>query len=268
MKHVLDATQIARWERIAQQDIDYHRRQFAKAYRSTSYLGDFIQSLIGPTRGEALDVGCGAGANIFHLAQIVPGFHWSGVDIAGEVLFPIGSPFFRSKGLEVDLKAGDFYKLEDYFGGKKFDLALAIHTFGSLKSYDALLDQLLSVTKGWLFVSAMFTEFNVDVNIEVTDYTWPEDCPNPGNYNVYSLSRFRKACEARGCKQFVSRDFVIDVDLPPPENGGLGTYTRKLEDGKRLQFTGPIFLPWKVIGVRMGDSPATSARGGSQASAV
>ncbi|MGA6987651.1 MAG: class I SAM-dependent methyltransferase [Terriglobales bacterium] len=261
MKTLLDKTEIARWKKIAQQDFDYHQRQFAKPYRSTSYLGEFIRSLIGPTQGEALDIACGAGANIFHLSQMIPGFHWSGVDIAGEVLFPIGSPFFNSKGLELDLKAGDFYKLEDYFGGKKFDLVLAIHTFSSLESYDALLDQLLSVTRGWLFATSMFTDFNVDVNIEVKDYTWPEDCPNPGNYNVYSLSRFRKACEAKGCKQFVSRDFVIDVDLPPPENGGLGTYTRKLEDGQRLQFSGPIFLPWKVVGVRMGDSPATSARG-------
>jgi SAM-dependent methyltransferase len=252
-KTALDTTQIARWERIAQQDFDYHRRQFAKAYRSTSYLGEFVQSVIGSTQGEALDVGCGAGANIFHLAQIVSGFHWSGVEIAGDVLFPIGRPFFLSKGLEVNLKAGDFSRLDDYFGKKQFDLVLAVHIFGSLESYDALLDELLSVTKGWLFVSAMFTDFNVDVNIEVTDYTWPEHCPNPGNYNVYSLSRFRKLCDAKGCKQFISRDFVIDVDLPPPENGGLGTYTRKLEDGQRLQFTGPIFLPWKVVGVRMGD---------------
>ncbi len=266
MKTSLDATQIARWKKIAQQDLDYHQRQFAKPYRSTSNLGDFIKSLIGPTQGEALDVGCGAGANIFHLAQILPGFHWSGVEIAGEVLFPIGRPFFLSKGLEVDLKVGDFYKLEDYFGGKKFDLVLSIHTLLSHSTYDAHLDQLLSLTKGWLFVSSLFTDFNVDVNIEVTDYTWPEDCPNPGNYNVYSLSRFRKACEAKGCKQFVSRDFVIDIDLPPPENRGLGTYTRKLEGGQRLTFTGPIFLPWKVVGVRMGDSPAMSTGGGSHAS--
>jgi SAM-dependent methyltransferase len=266
MKTSLDATQIAQWNKIAQQDFDYHQRQFAKPYRSTSYLGDFIQSLIGPTQGEALDVGCGAGAIIFHLAQIVPGFHWSGVEIAGEVLFPIGRPFFRSKGLEVDLKVGDFYKLEDYFGGKKFDLVLANHTFLSLPTYAAHLDQLLSMTDGWLFVSSLFTDFNVDVNIEVTDYTWPEDCPNPGSYNVYSLSRFRKACEAKGCKQFVSRDFVIDIDLQPPESRGLGTYTRKLEDGQRLQFTGPIFLPWKVVGVRMGDSPTISTGGASQAS--
>jgi SAM-dependent methyltransferase len=261
MKTVLDAIQTARWKKIAQQDIEYHRRQFEKTYRSSFYLGNFIRSLIGSTQGEALDVACGAGANIFHFAEMIPGFHWSGVDIAGEVLFPIGIPYFRSKGLEVDLKAGDFYKLADYFGGKKFDLVLAIHTFGSLESYDALLDLLLSMSRGWLFVSAMFTDFNVDVNIEVKDYTWPADCSNPGNYNVYSLSRFRRACEARGCKQFVSRDFVIDVDLLPPANGGLGTYTRKLEDGQRLQFTGPIFLPWKFVGVRMGDAPAISALG-------
>lgn len=266
MTTTLDATQIARWKKIAQQDSDYHQRQFATPYRSTSYMGDFIRSLIGGTQGEALDIACGAGANIFHLSQMVPGFHWSGVDVAGEVLFPIGGPFFRGKGLDVDLKAGDFYKLEDHFGGKKFDLVLAIHTFSSLESYDALLGQLLSVTKGWLFATSMFTEFDVDVNIEVTDYTWPEDCPNPGNYNVYSLSRFRKVCEARGCKEFVCRDFVIDVDLPPPENGGLGTYTRKLEDGQRVQFSGPIFLPWKVVGVRMGDLPASSASGRAVAS--
>lgn len=252
MKTLLDATQIARWKKIAQQDWDYHQRQFAKPYRSTSYLGDFIKSLIGSTQGDALDVGCGAGANIFHLAQMIPGFHWSGVDIAGEVLFPIGTPFFRSKGFEVDLTAGDFYRLEDHFRGKQFNLVLSIQTFLNLETYDAHLDQLLSLTKGWLFVSSLFTDFNVDLNIEVTDYTWPEDCPNPGNYNVYSLSRFRKACEAKGCKQFVSRDFVIDIDLPPPESGGLGTYTRKLEGGQRLQFTGPIFQPWKVVGVRMG----------------
>ncbi len=266
MKTVIDATQIARWERIAQQDIDYHRRQFTKAYRSTTYLGDFIRSLIGSIQGEALDIGCGAGANIFHLAERIPGFHWSGVDIAGEVLFPIGNPFFRSKGLQVDLKTGDLFKLEDYFGGKKFDLVLAIQTLPNLETYDAFLDQLLSMTRGWLFVSSLFTEFNVDVKLEVTDYTWPEHCPNAGDLYIYSLSRFRKACEARGCKQFESRDFVIDVDLSPPENGGFGTYTRKLEDGQRLQFTGPILLPWKVVGVRMGDSPATSASVGSQAS--
>jgi SAM-dependent methyltransferase len=265
MKTVLDA-QIAKWERIAQQDIDYHRRQFAKAYRSTIHLGDFIRSLIGSIQGEALDAGCGAGANIFHLAEIIPGFHWSGVDIAGEVLFPIGNPFFRSKGLQVDLKTGDLFKLEDYFGGKTFDLVLAIQTLPNLESYDALLDQLLSMTRGWLFVSSLFTDFNVDVRLQVTDYTWPEDCPNAGDLYIYSLSRFRKACEARGCKQFESSDFVIDVDLFPPENGGFGTYTRKLEDGQRLQFTGPVLLPWKVVGVRMGDSPATSALGGSEAS--
>ncbi|HEY1577751.1 MAG TPA: class I SAM-dependent methyltransferase [Terracidiphilus sp.] len=246
-------TPTARWERIARQDSEYHQRQFGMLYRSTAHLGEFVKSLIGSTQGEALDVGCGAGANIFHLSQMLPGFNWSGVDIAGEVLFPIGRPFFERNGLNADLRVGSFYELVDQFDGKQFDLVLAIHTFSSIEAYDTLLEQLISITRGWLFVSSMFTDFNVDVNIEVKDYTWPEDCPNPGNYNVYSLPRFRNVCAARGCKQFESRDFVIDIDLPAPEHAGLGTYTRKLEGGQRIQFSGPIYLPWKVVGVRMGD---------------
>lgn len=95
-------------------------------------MGEFIRSLIGSTHGEALDVACGAGANIFQLSQIVSGFHWAGVDIAGDILFPIGDPFFRGKSLEADFKAGDFYKIEDHFRGKKFDLICAIQTFSSL----------------------------------------------------------------------------------------------------------------------------------------
>jgi SAM-dependent methyltransferase len=261
MKTALEDSQVSRWKKIAKQDSDYHQRQFENVYRSTSHMGDFIRSLIGSTQGEALDVGCGAGANIFHLAQMVPGFHWSGLDIAGEILFPIGDPFFRSKGLEVDLKAGDFFKLDEHFGSRKFNLVLSMQTFLSIENHEVLLDQLLSVTGEWLFVSSLFTEFNVDLNIQVTDYTWPEDCPNPGNFNVYSLSRFREICEARGCKEFISRDFVIDIDLPIPDSGGLGTYTRKLECGQRLQFTGPMFLPWKFIGVRMGGSPVNSTNG-------
>ena len=93
METKLDQTEIARWKRIAQQDADYHGRQFSNRYRSTAALGEFVKPLIGSASGEALDVACGAGANIYHLSQMIPGFHWSGVDIAGEELFPIGDEF-------------------------------------------------------------------------------------------------------------------------------------------------------------------------------
>lgn len=249
----IKANQIEKWKTIARQDADYHRRQFQKPYRSTVRFAEFIKSFVGPLRGDALDVACGAGANIFHLNEFVPGFSWTGVDIVGEELFEIGRPFIASKKLNVNLVSGDFYNLEELFGDRKFDMVLSIQTILNvpISTCEIALNQLLSVTKQWVFITSLFTDFNIDVTVEAMDYTWPPECRSPGPYNIYGLPRFKDTCQAKGCKEFVCRNFDIDIDLPAPSSNGLGTYTRKLGDGTRLQFTGPIFLPWKFIAIRM-----------------
>jgi SAM-dependent methyltransferase len=249
----LDADEIRRWKATAAQDLDYHRRQFEEAYRSTNHLADFIRSLVKTPGGEALDVACGAGANILHLGQRLPGYRWTGVDVAGEVLFEMGRRYCRRLSLDVNLIEGDFYDLTGLLPGRQFDLVLSIQTTLVLPGYESALEQLLAVTRGWLFVTGLFTDFRVDARVAVMDYTWPEDCQGPYYYNVYGLDRFRTFCEARGCREFVTHDFDIDVDLPEPTEKGMKTYTRTLVDGRRLQFTGPVFQPWKFLGIRMGD---------------
>ena len=52
-------------------------------------------------------------------------------------------------------------------------------------------------------------------------------------------------------KKVIAEDFVIDVDLPVPESKQMGTYTLKDINGTRLQFSGPLFMPWKMIAIRM-----------------
>lgn len=248
----LKAEEIQFLKATAAADVEYHTRQFQEPYRSTSHLVEFIRSVAGDRGGEALDVACGAGANLFHLSQRIPGYTWTGVDAAGEDVFAIGRAQFEGKGLPVRLIDGDFYDLEGLFPRRRFDLVLSIQTLLTLPAYEAALEQLLAVTSGWLFVTGLFSDFRVDARVQVTDYSWPEDCRGPFHYNVYALDRFREYCEARGCKEFVTRDFEIDVDLPEPEARGMGTYTRKLADGGRLQFSGPLLQPWKFVGVRMG----------------
>lgn len=249
----LAAGQIETLKAVAAQDADYHTRQFSEPYRSTVRLAEFIRSVVATPGGAALDVACGAGANIFHLSRALPGYTWTGVDAAGSVVFPIGRPLFAAKGpTDVELVDGDFYDLEGLLKGRRFDLVLSIQTLLLLPGYEAALDQLLAVTRGWLFLTGLFSEFRVDARIEITDYTWPEGCRGPHRYNVYDLERVREFCEARGCREFVTRDFEIDIDLPEPKAGGMGTYTRTLADGRRLQFSGPLLQPWKFVGVRMG----------------
>jgi ubiquinone/menaquinone biosynthesis C-methylase UbiE len=241
------------WNRVAREDLDYHERQFDQQYRSTARLARFTRSLAGLRGGDAFDVGCGAGANIFHLGRELPGYRWTGLDIAGRTLFPIGRPRLAAAGLDVTLIEGDFFHLREIFAGRHFDLVLSIQNLSWIPSYEAALEQLLAVTRGWLVVTALFTDFQVDAKIEVHDYTWSADCQGPFYYNVYSLARFREFCEARGCQEFASEDFEIEIDLPRPDSGGLRTYTERLADGRRLQFTGPIAQPWKFVAVRMGN---------------
>jgi SAM-dependent methyltransferase len=236
-----------------QDRIPYHIRQFEEPYRSSVHLGRFIQSLVPTPTGDALDVACGAGANIFYLSQLFPHYRWAGVDIAGDVLFSIGRQQFRDRGRAVTLIEGDLYKLTDVFPDRRFDLVLSIQTLLGLPEYEEAMDQLLAVTRGWLFVTSLFTDFDVDAKIQAMDYARPDDCQGPFYYNVYSLARFRAFCESRGCRQFASQDFDIDIDLPRPQKYGLTTYTQTLIDGRRLQFTGPLLQPWKFVGIRMGD---------------
>jgi SAM-dependent methyltransferase len=245
--------QVPSWKETALQDIDYHRRQFKQPYRSTEALGRFVQSIIASSEGEALDVACGAGANILHLGRILRNYRWTGIDIAGEVLFPISRPIFDEHAVSVNLVAGDYYKLTEIFKDRKFDLVFSVQTLLTIPSYERALDQLLAMTRGWLFITGHFTDFNVDAKIEVMDYSWPVGRQGPYYYSVYGLERFRSYCEERGCLEFISQDFEIDIDLPPPESKGFGTYTQTLANGRRLQFTGPILEPWKFLAIRMGD---------------
>lgn len=241
------------WNLTAQQDLDYHRRQFEHPYRSTEVFARFVKSVLGNHKGrEALDVGCGAGANILHLSRALRDYHWTGIDIAGEVLFPLAAPYFSQHGVKAELVVGDFYELTRIFEHRTFDLVFSMQTLLITPGYELALDQLLAVTDEWLFITGLFTDFNIDAKIEVMDYTWQAGTQGPYYYNTYGLDRFRSCCEERGCREFIVQDFDIDIDLPRPESRGFGTYTETLASGKRLQFTGPVFEPWKFLAIRMG----------------
>src|SRR5207249_8865993 len=79
-------TQVSAW--LEDRHLDYHRRQFAEPYRSTAHLCRFVRRILGSgaeTECGALDVVCGAGANIFHLSRVLTRARWTGVDIAGQL---------------------------------------------------------------------------------------------------------------------------------------------------------------------------------------
>jgi SAM-dependent methyltransferase len=241
----LDPEQVRLWKDPSQ--LVYHKRQFERPYESTKSFALFLATLaIGG--GEALDVACGAGANIAYLSHAVPGFHWTGIDLAGEMLFPVARQELEARGVEAELVTGNLFELGRTFEGRRFDLVISTQTLSWLPGWEEPLEQMLAVSRGWIVVSSLFTDFEAEVTTDALDLTTP-DLP-PYHVNVYSLSRLRAYCETRGCSDFRSQDFDIGLDLPEPENRGLGTYTRTLASGRRLQFTGPVYLPWKFVAIR------------------
>jgi SAM-dependent methyltransferase len=235
---------------VQQSHLAYHLGQYERPYRSTEHFARFVESL--PLeRGEALDVACGAGANIAYLAHRLPGFRWSGLDYFGDSLFEHARPKLVARNVDAKLVSGDLYELTRHFPPHRFELVTCIQTLAWLPDWRAALAQMMAITRGWLVVSSLFTDSDVEAMSQATDFTLAD--AEPQHIVILSLARVRAFCQARGADEVRSQDFEIDIDLQPPSAGGLGTYTRTLDSGARLQFTGPMYMPWKFVAIHMTD---------------
>jgi hypothetical protein len=109
---------------------------------------------------------------------------------------------------------------------------------------------------GYVVTNSLFTDALVGVKIEVTQYNDESlaEKVGPVPYNIYCLDRFCAECHRAGASSVVSTDFEIDVDLPRPAHRHMGTYTEKLESGRRLQISGPLLMPWKFVLLRKGEA--------------
>jgi ubiquinone/menaquinone biosynthesis C-methylase UbiE len=242
--------QTAVW--LDERHLDYHRRQFAEPYRSTVKFGEFVARMLANQSATALDVGCGAGANIFHLGRTLPEMRWTGVDIAS-YLFEIGREAMKGANITPELIQGDFLRLTELLPAHSFDAVFSIQTVSWLPGYDEFMQQLLAMVKpgGWAFVTSLFTEFQVDARTEITEYAEDGNALEPMFYNIYSCRRFEERCLQLGAKQVIWETFQMDVDLPLPTHGRMGTYTHRGADGRLLQLSGPLLMPWRFAAVRM-----------------
>jgi ubiquinone/menaquinone biosynthesis C-methylase UbiE len=241
-------------------DVHYHTRQYEQLYRSTAHFGNYLSGTVKEVDREyrVLDLGCGAGANLFHLSRVLPNSSWEGVDISPR-LIDLGNSLLAERQFQskVRLTAGNLYEIETLYAPRTFDIVLSIQTLSWLPDYDQALEKLFYLAKpgGYIFVTSLFTDFHVDARIEVTQYQDAKFVKpmKPIYYNVYALGRFKEACLRLGASDVMAIDFQIDVDLPAPKDGRMGTYTVMTAETERLQFSGPLLMPWKFVAIRVGE---------------
>ena len=225
-----------------------HALQSMRAYlRNKPEQVKLFEELLAPYLADdtsVLDACCGIGDLLYFLTQLNPNARFVGVDKAAFLIDEA-----RTQNPNVTFEVGDIYALADQFGTKSFDLSVCKQTLSWLPSYARPVEQLMSVTRRAVFISSLFYDGRIDFETRVREYT--TDAGRDGYnafYNVYSFPIFREFCVERGAKDVVGFDFNIGIDLPRPANPDrMGTYTVQLQSGERLQISGALLMPWKIV---------------------
>jgi ubiquinone/menaquinone biosynthesis C-methylase UbiE len=210
----------------------------------------FFEELVGPYLTDdvsVLDVCCGIGDLLYFLAQLNPNARFTGVDKAAFLIDEARTHFADNPN--VNFESGDIYALADQFGKNSFDLSVCKQTLSWLPSYEKPVEELMAVTRRAVFISSLFYDGRIDFETRVREHS--TDAGRDGYnafYNVYSFPVFREFCLERGAKDVVGFDFNIGIDLPRPANPDrMGTYTVQLTSGDRLQISGALLMPWKIV---------------------
>ena len=212
----------------------------------------FFEEIIRPYLTDdvsVLDACCGIGDLLYFLTQLNPNARFTGVDKA-EFLIDEARTHFADNP-NVTFEPGDIYALSDQFGANSFDLSVCKQTLSWLPSYERPVEELMAVTRRAVFISSLFYDGRIDFETRVRDLTTDA---GRGGYNafyiVYSFPIFREFCLERGAQDVVGFDFNIGIDLPRPANPDrMGTYTVQLQSGERLQISGALLMPWKIVRV-------------------
>jgi SAM-dependent methyltransferase len=232
----------------------YHERQFKEVYRSTIYFCNWLEEmgcLSDSTALKILDIGSGMGSNIFYMSERYPNSSFEGIDINPDMVERGNQIFVRNHRQNSRLIQADLYQLAKSFIGK-YDGIVSFQTLSWLPDYKESLEKFTELEANWIAITSLFHEGDINCSIQVQDYTRPSDDKLYSEYynNVYSLKRVQKYFELFGYNNFIYIPFDIDIDIPKSNGEGMGTYTERLENGRRLQISGPLLMPWYFILVR------------------
>lgn len=232
-----------------EKDKDFVIGSMKKYVQQPQELDRLLRSLIAPViEGEelqVLDAACGIGHLSYLLSDLSPQSSFLGVDQT-PYLIEQAKELCRERE-RIAFEVADIYDLPARYP-KQFDVSISWKTISWLPYYERMVQSLVAVTKKHVFLSSLFYDGDIDFEIKVREFK-KEAGKDDFNayYNVYSFPHFKEFVYGLGVKDIQSHDFEIAIDLPRPPLDQMGTYTVRLQDGKRLQISGAVVMSWKVI---------------------
>lgn len=228
-------------------EIEYHVKQMDHPYRSTEKFVDWLEEMGFLGRGEQIiDMACGAGANTMYMANRFKKDQFTGVDYNGEYIDYGNTQITeRVRYHNCKLLQGDWFDLNP---DEKPNGIISFQALSWFPEYEKPLTALAELNPRWIAASSLFYEGDIDYSIKLKNYyRGEENSYEESYYNIYSLPRVQKHLKEQGYGNFNFIRFEIDIDLPKPDTKDLGTYTIKMEDGKRLQISGGLMMPWYFV---------------------
>lgn len=217
----------------------YYTKLIKKPTEQYKFLRRLLKK-IGLDNKKVIDTGAGLGRNLFFLKKDFKKTRFYASDIS-----PVLVKKMRGIFRDVIIDTADVCSMEKTYKKDYFDVTLALSVLSLLPSYEEAIRSLLAVTKkgGYLIICTPMCEGEINTLIKV-NYKKGGQVINE-TWNLWSLPQVRDFALSIGAQKFKAENFEIGIDLPKPK--GMGTYTEKLANNKRLQLTGNILLNWKFL---------------------
>lgn len=245
-------TEENRYVQALRTDREVVQREQQKFQQAKSQQQLFLEELLARHSEAAAplrvaDVACGSGHVSLHLAGMYPRATFTLLDLNDDLLEEArrnAAPF----GDRFEIRKADIFALpEELRGG--FDVAVCWQTFSWLPEYERPLAEVLSLLRkgGRLYASFLAnTVHDVEIRAKVTDFTRESSATGQSyDYNTYSARQIERFLEGRVAEARIHPfEMAIDLERIPP---GLGTYTRRLADGGRIQISAGMLMNWVVL---------------------
>lgn len=183
-----------------------------------------------------------------YFAKLHPEVKIKGIDIVDRAFWMLEEFADDDIKKRVSLEIGDWYDLDKKYVNA-FDGIITSQTLSWLEDWKVPLEKIIELNPRWIGLSSLFYEGRIEYQVKVLDYERNDEIGDHEEtfYNIYSLPIVKDFLQERGYSVFEYAPFEIDIDIPKPDHLDMGTYTVKTENGKRLQISGAMLMPWYFI---------------------
>ena len=102
------------WKRVDNELANYNKSQYSTMYRSTNFVINSLRSILENNSGlNILDVGCSAGANLYHISREFEYHNFIGIDFNNHFLNEARATYSSLGVKNVTFKQSDFKDYSD-----------------------------------------------------------------------------------------------------------------------------------------------------------